>query len=563
MIETTIQGFWHSRGRAAAAVGMWICSAMAWGQATWRVETPSLEKAQLEMQVRSEQTGREMVGFVIPTSVDFFEVARRQNDGAFETWTLQVEAPGALATCVYFDDFHLPAGAKLWFETPEERYAQKWVEGPVTSFENNEHRRWTNNEVPGDALVMKYQVPLGVVEPASLGINGIGFFARHQRFPHPWMTSMERGGAEACQVDVNCPEGDSWECEKDAVVKLRISQEGGIFLCSGAMVNNTAKDCRQLMLTSFHCADAADEEDWPYFKVQFNYEFSECGGVSSVNSHTRTGVIHLTDSDDMVNDVIDGSDFLLVEVEDPIDEDWEPFFAGWDASGFNGHGGVGIHHPSGDRKKISTYTNSLINSNAYAIGAHWRVTWVSTETNHGVTEGGSSGSPIFEENHRILGTLTGGASFCDNPNAPDYYGKMSYHWDGANPIPDSLKLHAFLDPIQSGEEKMDGSYRQTDAEGNLSCDAFGACDATEVEENFLSGLLVMPNPTVGQVSVVCPKGFQVKRVQWFDALGRPLGEESGARFDGQLDLSAWGSGIRYVTVTTTQGHSTTRKVVVQ
>jgi len=52
-------------------------------------------------------------------------------------------------------------------------------------------------------------------------------------------------------------------------------------------------------------------------------------------------------------------------------------------------------------------------------------------------------------------------------------------------------------------------------------------------------------------------------VQWFDALGRPLGEEAGARFDGQLDLSAWGSGIRYVTVTTTQGHSTTRKVVVQ
>jgi hypothetical protein len=317
------------------------------------------------------------------------------------------------------------------------------------------------------------------------------------------------------------------------------------------------------MLSSLHCADEVEEDDWPFFKVQYNYEFYDCGGTSSINSHTRTGVIHLSDSDDISNGQINGSDFLLVEVEDPILDSWEPFFAGWDATGFNGHGGVGIHHPSGDRKKISTYANPPINSSAYAVGAHWRVTWVSTETNHGVTEGGSSGSPIFEENHRIIGTLTGGASFCNSPNSPDYYGKLSYHWDGANPIPVSMRLKAFLDPIESGEEVMDGSYRATDADGNVTCDAYGACAATAVEERFLSGLSVVPNPTAGQVSVICPQGFQVERVQWFDTLGRPLGETSGAHFDGQIDLSAWGSGVRYVTVTTTQGQSTTRKVIVQ
>jgi len=412
-------------------------------------------------------------------------------------------------------------------------------------------------------MVMRFEVPFGVVQPASLGICGVGFFARLQEFSEPWHSTSERGGAEACQVDVNCPEGDSWECEKDAVVKLRITQAGGIFLCSGSMVNNTAQDCRPLMLSSFHCANEAEEEDWPFFKVQFNYEYYDCGGASSINSHTKTGVIHLTDSDDMPNGQIDGSDFLLVEVEDPILDSWEPFFAGWDASGFNGHGGVGIHHPSGDRKKISTFSNSLVNSNVYALGAHWRVTWVATETNHGVTEGGSSGSPIFEENHRIIGTLSGGASFCDSPNSPDYYGKMSYHWDGANPIPVSMRLKAFLDPLDSGEEKMDGSYRQVDMDGNVSCDAFGACAATALEERFSFGLAVMPNPTEGQVSVACPEGFQIKRVQWFDALGRPLGEREGVEFEGRIDLSPWGSGVRYITVTTHQGQSTTRKIVVQ
>ena len=562
MIEANIQGIWQSRVvlSCACLVGTMMT---AWGQDAWRVETPELDKAVAEMEVQSEETGREMVGLVLPTTFNFFQEASRSLSNGKDIWTLQVEAPGAEATCVYFDDFHLPAGAELRFETPEGRYAQTWVEGPVTSAENNDHRRWTNDEVPGDALVMVYECPAGVTEPASLGVMGVGFFARHQRFPAPWDATLERGGSDPCQVDVNCPEGDSWECEKDAVVKLRITQGGGIFLCSGSMVNNTARDCRQLMLSSFHCANEVEEDEWPFFKVQYNYEYFDCGGVQSINSRTRTGVIHLTDSDDMPNGQINGSDFLLVEVEDPILDTWEPFYAGWDASGFNGHGGVGIHHPSGDRKKISTYSNSLINSNAYAIGAHWRVTWVATETNHGVTEGGSSGSPIFEENHRILGTLSGGASFCSSPNSPDYYGKMSYHWDGANPIPTSMRLKAFLDPADTGEEFMDGSYVQTDEAGNVSCDVYTSCAATEVEERFLSGLTVAPNPTRDQLTVTVPQGFDVARVQWFDAMGRALGEMAGSSFAGQLDVSAWGTGVRYVTVTTQDGWSTTRRVVVQ
>ena len=562
MIQETIQGIWQTRIGVSVALLLGTMAA-AFGQGVWYAETPDFDKAVQDMIWQSEQTGREMVGAVIPAQFDFFEVASRSLEEGKETWVLEVNAPGALATCMYFDDFHLPAGSTLHFRTPEGAFQEVWSEGPITDVENNAHRRWTNNEVPGDVLVMVYQCPLGTTQPAALGVCGIGFFARHQRFPHPWNAANARGGSDPCQVDVNCPEGDSWECEKDAVVKLRITQGGGIFLCSGSMVNNTARDCRQLMLSSFHCANEVEEDEWPFFKVQYNYEYFECGGVQSINSRTRTGVIHLTDSDDMPNGQINGSDFLLVEVEDPILETWEPFYAGWDASGFNGHGGVGIHHPSGDRKKISTYTNSLINSNAYAIGAHWRVQWVATETNHGVTEGGSSGSPIFEENHRILGTLSGGASFCDSPYSPDYYGKMSYHWDGANPIPTSMRLKAFLDPAGTGEEFMDGSYVQADEDGNVSCDLYSSCDATRVEDRFLSGLTVAPNPTTGTVTITVPSGFQCERVQWFDAMGRSLGEQLGHGVREVVDLGDAGPGVHYVTVTTADGWATTRRVVVQ
>lgn len=543
-------------------MGMVVMVGTAFGQGVLHVDTPVLDKAIHAMELQSEVTGREMAGLVISADVDFFEVAMRAIESGQETWTLEVKLPGALATCVFFDDFHLPAGATLHFHTPEGKYAEMWSEGPITDVENNSHRRWTNGEVPGDELVIVYRCPVGITEQAALGMCGFGFFARHQQFQQPWSAPTSRGGSEECQVDVNCPEGDSWECEKDAVVRLRISQGGGIFYCSGSMVNNTARDCRQLLLSSFHCANEVEEDEWPFFRVYYNYEFTECGGIQSVN-RSKTGVIHLTDSDDMPNGQINGSDFLLVEVEDPISSDWEPFYAGWDATGFNGHGGVGIHHPAGDRKKISTYTNSLSNSNAYAIGAHWRVQWAATETNHGVTEGGSSGSPIFEENHRILGTLSGGASFCDSPYSPDYYGKMSYHWDGANPIPTAMRLKAFLDPAGTGEEFMDGSYVQEDGSGNVSCDVYTSCDATRVEDRFLSGLTIVPNPTKGRVILTLPSGFELSRVQWFDAMGRELGEVTGANMVRELDLSPWGTGVRYLTVTTKDGWATTRRVVIQ
>ena len=48
-----------------------------------------------------------------------------------------------------------------------------------------------------------------------------------------------------------------------------------------------------------------------------------------------------------------------------------------------------------------------------------------TSNGHGVTEGGSSGSPIFNQSKRIVGQLSGGSSTCNSPNYSDLYGKMS------------------------------------------------------------------------------------------------------------------------------------------
>jgi hypothetical protein len=80
------------------------------------------------------------------------------------------------------------------------------------------------------------------------------------------------------------------------------------------------------------------------------------------------------------------------------------------------------------------------------------VVWASTGPGRqSVTYGGSSGSPIFNQDGLIVGTLTGGGSYCSTPNSPDYYGKFSYHWDKY-----AQKFQTYLDPDTTGTLVLQG-----------------------------------------------------------------------------------------------------------
>ena len=121
------------------------------------------------------------------------------------------------------------------------------------------------------------------------------------------------------------------------------------------------------------------------------------------------------------------------------------------------------------------------------MSSHWRLTWVATANGHGVTEGGSSGSPLFNYNNgnsRIVGTLTGGSSYCSAPNSPDIYGKMSYHWD-QNTSTGNIKLKTFLDPNNSGVKILDGAYDPCNGT-TPPPDPTGACAATSTNCSYES-----------------------------------------------------------------------------
>ncbi|VAX42280.1 Lysyl endopeptidase [hydrothermal vent metagenome] len=80
-------------------------------------------------------------------------------------------------------------------------------------------------------------------------------------------------------------------------------------------------------------------------------------------------------------------------------------------------------------------------------GTHVKV----TDWDTGTTEPGSSGSPLFNQDHRVIGQLHGGYAACGNDDA-DWYGKFSVSWTGSS---SSNRLVDHLDSAGTGSLTAD------------------------------------------------------------------------------------------------------------
>jgi lysyl endopeptidase len=96
----------------------------------------------------------------------------------------------------------------------------------------------------------------------------------------------------------------------------------------------------------------------------------------------------------------------------------------------------------------ATTTTSWGENTGPGDGSHARVLWT-----HGVTEPGSSGSPLFDASGRIIGQLHGGTSECYK-SLPDWYGRISRSWEGGGEP--GTRLRDWLDPANTGATTLDG-----------------------------------------------------------------------------------------------------------
>ena len=390
------------------------------------------------------------------------------NSGNWETkkngdriWRLKINAADAQGINTYFNNFFLPQGAKLFIYNPEKTQ----ILGAYTSENNHESKLFSAEIIFGTSIILEYYEPKDVLGKGSFTLEKVGSFFRD--LVHNDAKDFE--DSDDCEININCSEGSNWQNQKKGVARILVTGSDGSGWCSGTLVNNTNADCRAYMLTAFHCGDKSTTNDFLQYIFYFNYEFSGCNSSfvqPSTTNKTFTGSTLKARANDLTSSST-SSDFMLLELTSSLPSSLDVYFNGWDVSGVAPSSGVSIHHPAGDVKKISTFTSTPSskklqwNSNGtYSTingTTHWSLNWASTANGQGVTEGGSSGSPLFGSNGLVIGTLSGGSSKCDNPNANDQYGKMSYHWT-SNSTSTARQLKPFLDPTNSGVTSLQGTY---------------------------------------------------------------------------------------------------------
>ena len=433
-------------------------------------------------------------------SVDY----RLDNSGTWEDlpnggrlWRLGIKSKEAYSLNLIFDHFQIPSASNFFIYTADCSY----VLGSFTAANNNKWGNFSTTLLPGDAIVLEFfEAPqdkgMGIINLTTVVHGYKDFFFK---------TDKTEKASGSCNININCEKGLPYSVVKHAVVK--VVGGGGMF--SGTLVNNTAQDTTPYFLTAFHCADRDRNlvlsqseiniiKSWVFI---FNYESSDCEGKDKEQTYSINGSTLLAQG---VH-----SDFLLVLLNDKPTEECEPYYAGWNLKNPL-IGAVCIHHPSGDIKKIS------IDDKALSSGKFWDEypnfpdnTHFVTIWDKGTTEGGSSGSGLFNKYGEIIGQLQGGYAACNKPNGEDYFGKVAYSWTNNN-SPDNNRLDYWLDPLKSGAVELYG----LDPYGTLGV-SIPPYPPSEI------AIHTFPNPSASYLYII-DDSSQLKNITAYDLFGREV-----------------------------------------
>jgi lysyl endopeptidase len=372
-----------------------------------------------------------------------------KNEGGYNIWQVQIKSEGAYSINLILDPYRLPPNARLFVFNSERTHTI----GAFTSYNNKDYKSLALSPVRGDDIIIQYEEPIEPEFNGELAITKVNHdFAGILTDPYGRRPMGTTAGE--CNIDINCSLAKNWKEIKNSV--CRVIAEGTV--CTGSLINNAKLDKTPYVLSAYHCfMDHVNSEHNTVFL--FNYESPYCGSLDGDITNSVSGSLKVAKSDSL--------DFELVKLTEMPPPEYRPYFAGWDASGEIPDSVFIIHHPQADIKKISfDYDHPVISSYASKPDYITNAFWKTLRWEYGTTQGGSSGGPYFNQNHRIIGTLTGGAANCSN-SVNDLFARFDLAW---NHYSDTLKqLKYWLDPRNTGIKKLDGLVGYTD---QSYCNAF-------------------------------------------------------------------------------------------
>lgn len=375
-----------------------------------QLPAPDLAAVRLEdeKQLQTDAKGARRISLRRPLPVPLGTRTQKKPDSGWQTlpdgsrlWSAEVTSESALGLRLHFAAVTLPAGAELIVfasENPAE------VSGPYSDESLGARDSFWSGTVFASRVTVECRLAAG------LPVSAVRFTVDEllHRYVSLPLNAAGAKAADTCNLDVTCePE---WLATSKAVAGLGSVQGSGELLCTACLVNDSdPAPGTDYVMTANHCVGSQTEADDTEF--YWFYQTTSCNGaVPTLASRPRTsgGADFIAGSDRGL-----GNDFAFLRLrrETPGGVTYSAWSTLPQASGALA---VGIHHPSGDFKRISFGEVVAFDSN------YSRIRW-----SRGITEPGSSGSPLFNSAHEFVGQLFGGKSSCKTPAETDIYGQFS------------------------------------------------------------------------------------------------------------------------------------------
>ncbi|MDZ4857915.1 MAG: trypsin-like peptidase domain-containing protein [Candidatus Hydrogenedentes bacterium] len=354
--------------------------------------------------------------------------------GGGSLWSFAMLSPDALGMRVHFSDLTLPVGARVVVyngDDAQEAYGPYF--GPAPDADD----LWSAT-VFGESVVVECYVP----DSADLGAVRLTIDRVTHNYVPFGMLAMAKG-AGSCNLDIACY--SAWAEAAKGVAGIGSIGASGSIWCTGSLLADTdASTNEPYFLTANHCVGTQGSAS--NIEVYWLYQTASCNGappnLSSVPRTTGGAELLAT------TNASTGTDFVLLRLNNNVPAGVN--YLGWASAA----AGIGtpttcVHHPSGDFKRLTFGDVTNVSESLLDIRPRTRYHQSTWRPNLGVTEPGSSGSPLFiESTQQVIGQLWGGPSSCTAQDKLDYYGRF----DVSYPL-----IEQYLNP----DTTIDGSVEVT------------------------------------------------------------------------------------------------------
>lgn len=233
--------------------------------------------------------------------------------------------------------------------------------------------------------------------------------------------------AAACNLDISCsPYLGEWIDYSKSVALMDFVDGGATYLCSGTLLADSGNSFTPYFLSANHCIDSQTIAST--LTTTWFYRSSSCNGYA-----VYPGMKEVTGGATLLyHSATTDTSFMRLNHAAPDGA----IYAGWlPALPTRYASVVGIHHPTGDFQKISfgfvdDYETCTSNSSeaVYCESANAAsATFLDVAWQQGITESGSSGSPLWlqynDGNYYLVGQLYAGSSSCYS-DGTDSYGRF-------------------------------------------------------------------------------------------------------------------------------------------